>query len=124
MIKSKLMGLGTAPGKALVECGTMTAGLTATGSAITDALTMSQDDIQYFTTVGSSTGCKFGGTGYSTGDSVVIINHGASTLSVYPGSSTAKIANGSAGAAFSLAATVSAVFFCIDGTSWAATMPS
>lgn len=129
MIKQKLTGMGIPGGEAVQLAGTVANTLTAAGNSQATALLMSLDDIQVFTTVAGSTGCIFApGTGttanpYGAGDRVTIVNHGANTLSVYPMTGGA-IANGSANAAFSIAATVAVDFTSIDGKNWAATMPS
>jgi hypothetical protein len=49
------------------------------------------------------------------------VNHGANTLSVYPPTG-GKIANGSANAAFSVAATKTAQFQAISSTDYAASL--
>jgi hypothetical protein len=81
-----------------------------------------------FTTVASSTGVilPWGVDGTTSGplqlaDEITIINHGANTLSVYP-QTGGKIANGSANAAFSVAATKTAYFTYIGGGNFAAAL--
>jgi len=124
-IKSKLTGLGMQATLATNVVGTVANSLTAAGNSQATAYQMSLDDWQIFTTVASSAGAIFSpGTGsaatpYSAGDEMTITNHGANTLTVYPATG-GKIANGSANAGFSVPATKSAFFQCIDGTSWAA----
>jgi hypothetical protein len=119
MIKSKLMGLGTAGGLASVEAGTVTSGLTAAGTNQATALLMDMNDSQQVTTTGSSTGVIFSATGYSGGDSVVVVNHGANTLSVYPATG-GKIGNAAANAAFTIVTLKSVQFWSINGLDWAA----
>lgn len=121
--------LGTSEFLRQAQAGIPTTGLTATGNNQATALAL-PSDFCVFTTVSSSTGCALPGTVASgTGpvlpvDTITIVNHGAQTLSVYPFSSTGKIANGSAGAAFSVSATKTATFTFIglvsSADSWAA----
>jgi len=124
-IKSKLTGVGTSPAQAQNIVGTVANSLTAAGSTQATAYAMSTDDWQIFTTVASGTGAILApGTGtaptpYSAGDEMMVTNHGANTLLVYPPTG-GKIANGSANAGFSVGSTKSAFFQCIDGTNWAA----
>jgi hypothetical protein len=94
--------------------------LTAAGNSLATALQL-QTDFNVCTTVASSTGVALLGTvGAGTGpclpgDTMIVVNHGANTLSVYPFAATGKIANGSAGAAFSVSATKTAYFTLISG---------
>lgn len=97
--------------------GQLTNFLTATGSVQTDALIL-PSDVAIFTTVASNTGCILPPS-TDPADECMVTNHGANTLKVYPPSG-GKIANGSANAAFSVAATKSAIFKSIDGTNYAA----
>jgi hypothetical protein len=108
--------------------GIFTGALTATGSSQGTALAL-PSDFCLFTTVNSSTGCILPGSVDSTatpgpaqiGDTVIIVNHGAQTLSVYP-QGTGKVANGSASAAFSVSATKTAEFLYIGSSNWAASV--
>ena len=117
------MGSGVPAGQAQADQGILNANsnaLTATGNSLGTALAL-PSDFNIFTTVGSSTGCIMPSTASPT-DEYTIVNHGANTLSVYPPTASAKIANGSAGAAFSVAATKTAFLICLDGTNWAASV--
>lgn len=102
-------------------------GLTATGSGQSTALAL-PTDFNVFTTVASSTGAQlpWGVDGTTVGpvqlaDEITVVNHGANTLSVYP-QTGGKIANGSANAAFSVAATKTAYFTYIGSGNWAAAL--
>lgn len=115
-----LMGTGnSSQAAAIMATGALTNNLTAAGNSQGTAL-LAPSDFLVFTTVGASTGVILpsASQGASPGDYYTIVNHGASTLSVYPPTG-GKIANGSANAAFSVAATKSAFLVCIDGTNWA-----
>jgi hypothetical protein len=118
-LKIKLTGVGLTVRHALQIGGTVANGLTATGTNQGTALLLSYDDCQVFTTVGIGTGCIFAGaTVYCAGDQVIIANHGADALLVYPatgGTIAAKAAN----ASFSLASKSAALFESIDGLNWA-----
>lgn len=101
--------------------------LTATGNSQGTALLL-PTDFCIFTTVGASTGAQlpWGVDGtiagpLQLGDEITVINHGASTLSVYP-QTGGKIANGSANAAFSVAATKTAYFTYIGSGNFAASL--
>jgi hypothetical protein len=113
-----LMGTGASGPAAQAAVGYPSTGLTATGTNQATALAL-PSDFNVFTTVGASTGAILPIS--NTGDWITVVNHGASTLSVYPPTG-GKIANGSANAAFSVAATKTAQFQCIDSTNFAASL--
>jgi hypothetical protein len=121
--------LGTAEYLRQAQAGLPSTGLTATGNSLATALQL-QTDFCVFTTVAASTGCTLLGTvAAATGpclpvDSIIVVNHGANTLTVYPFAATGKIANGSAGAGFSVSATKMATFVLISGGPdvWAASV--
>ena len=119
-----LMGSGNSALCAQASVGIPSAGQTALGSNLATALA-APSDLMVFTTVGASTGVRLpaDSTGaVGIGDTYISVNHGANTLSVYPGTSSGKIANGSAGAAFSVAATKTATFTYIGSDNWAASL--
>lgn len=128
-IKFKLSGLGVPAPVAQNIVGTEANNLTATGTTQANALLMSVDDWQIFTTVTANTGAVFapGTTGapspYSASDEMTVTNHGAQTLKIYPATG-GTIANGAANAAFSIPATKTAFFQSIDGLNWAACLSS
>lgn len=107
-----LMGAGISGLASRAIIGGVTNNLTATGSAQTDALAVYTSN-NVFTTTASSTGAILR-SDMQPGDYQRIANYGAQTLSVYP-PGTGKIQNGSASAAFSVAANKSCTFVCIDG---------
>jgi hypothetical protein len=122
--QKNLMGSGCPALQAQASVGIASTALVAAGSSLATALAAPSDAMQ-FSTVASSTGVRLPAD--STGaanlfDSYIVINHGANTLSVYPGTSTGKIANGSAGAAFSVAATKTAWFLYLGSDNWAASL--
>jgi hypothetical protein len=127
MIKSKLTGLGTPPFVTQVMVGTVANNLTALGSTQAGALQMSLDDIQVFTTVAAGTGAIFSpgttsaASSYSSGDEMMVVNHGANALLVYPATGGA-IANGSANAGFSVPVTKTAYFVYLGSNNWAASV--
>lgn len=123
MQKARLTGLGiAAPLATFMAGGTVTNTLTATGSASTDALLVT-DDINIFTTTASSTGAILP-PGNATvpvlqaGDCIVIANHGAQTLKVYPPAGF-KLNNGTATTgSLNVATLKTGIFICIDGSNW------
>lgn len=88
--------------------------LTATGSTQLTALVLSAD-VNEVTTAAASTGVMLPAA--SPGDEVVVANYGAQTLSVY-GQLGESISNGSANAAFSVAANKSCYFVKASNTRW------
>jgi hypothetical protein len=119
-----LMGAGCPALQAQASVGIVSNSLTATGTTITDALKI-PSDFAVFTTVASSTGAVLptDATGAANfGDSFIVVNHGAQTLKIYPGTSAGKIANGSAGVAFSVASNKTATFSYLGSDNWAASL--
>lgn len=116
-IKSHLMGLGMPAALAGTIVGNVDGGaLTATGTSQATALLLSKS-FNYIGTTAASTGVQL--PACDPGDSVVIANAGASTLSVY-GQTGDTIDGGSANAAFSVATNTTAIFYRITSTAWAA----
>lgn len=89
--------------------GSVATGLTAAGSAHTDALALAAD-INVVGTTAASTGVKLM-TKLSLGDEVVVVNLGANALAVYPPTG-GTINGGSANAALSVAAGKTGRFIC------------
>lgn len=79
--RENLMTLGVPANLANVLSGTVTTGLTATGSTQDGALLV-QPGLNAFSTVASSTGARLPPA--STSGPVFIVNGGANTLAVYP----------------------------------------
>ena len=111
-----LMGLGM-PGSLAVEiCGTVSNGLTATGTLQTDALQLPAT-INVFTTVAASTGARL--SPVEVGASVTVANLGANALLLYP-STGQTINGGAANASVSVAVGKTAQVTGITGTGWIA----
>jgi len=104
--KDELVGAKMAPSQAAVFGDDLTTGLTATGSAQTDALALSTS-ISAFSTVASNTGARLPAA--SGKGEYAVMNGGANTLKVYPATGE-RINAGSANAAFSVAAGKCAYF--------------
>jgi hypothetical protein len=121
---TNLLGSGNSALTAQASLGIInsSSALTATGSNQGTALAL-PSDFNVFTTVGASTGAILPANGANVNmtDSYIVVNHGASTLSVYPPTG-GKIANGSANAAFSVAAGKTAWFLNIGSGNWAASV--
>jgi len=119
---NNLLGTGNSGLSTQATLGILASGLTATGNNQGTALAI-PSDFAVFTTVAASTGTILPSSaqGAHATDWYTVVNHGANTLSVYPPVG-GKIANGSANAAFSVAATKTAAFLSIDGTNWAASL--
>lgn len=117
---NNLLGSGNSALTCQASLGLPTTSATATGSNQGTALAIPSDFV-IFTTVGASTGTILPSLGVNVTDSYIVINHGANTLSVYPPTG-GKIANGSANAAFSVAATKTAWFLCLGSGNWAASL--
>lgn len=120
--QSNLMGSGCPALQAQASVGVPTLTATAAGTNQGNALPLPSDGV-LFTTVAASTGTILPATGPQCNvfDSFIIVNHGANTLSVYPPVG-GKIANGSANAAFSVAATKTAWFISLGGGNFAASL--
>lgn len=115
-----LMGSGNSPLTTQASLGVPKTGLTAAGNNQATAFAL-PSDFNVFSTVSSSTGTTLPPSPNVT-DTYIVVNHGAQTLSVYPATATGKIANGSAGAAFSVAATKTATFLALGSDTWAASL--
>lgn len=120
--QSNLMGSGCPALQAQASVGIPATGLTAAGSTQGTALAL-PSDFSVFSTVGASTGTVLPATGpqCNLGDSFIVINHGANSLSVYPPVG-GKIANGTTNAAFAVAATKTAYFTSLGGGNFAASL--
>lgn len=103
---------GLAPQLANVLGGSETTGLTATGSAQTDALPIS-NGLNVFSTVSLSTGARLPKA--SDGSIVIVVNGGANALAVYPATGE-KINNGTATTgSFSVTNAKNAIFVAFNG---------
>ncbi len=116
-IKTHLMGMGMPASLANSIVGNVDGGaLTATGTNQATALLLSKS-FNYIGTTASSTGVQLAAC--DPGDSQIVSNGGANTLSVY-GQTGDAISGGSANAAFSVAANKTAIFYRTTATSWQA----
>lgn len=115
--ETSLMGVGVSAAQANFITGDTASGLTASGTTQTDAFAISAD-VNEFTTVASSAGARLpGNTVCNPGDSVVVFNGGANSLSLYPASG--ESINGlSANAAFAIAANARTICYKVSNTRW------
>lgn len=114
-IKAHAVGLGTPPLAAGALIGGANSALVATGSNLAGSLKLSAS-VNEFTTVATGTGCQL--LTADPGDNLYVYNGGVNALLVYPDSSTNTIANGSAGAGFSVAANKGCLFYKRSATAW------
>ena len=111
---NKLMAAGLGPGLSSAFAGDFLDSQTATGTNQATALQTNSATVR-FTTVASGTGCIL--ANQSSGDSQIIINDGANTLSIYP--PLGHTINGmAANAAFSLSPASWGYFDRISSTRW------
>lgn len=113
-IQQRLLATGIAPLTATNIIGDQSAALTATGTTQATALLLGAVN-NYVGTTAASTGVQLPSVGL--GDSIVIGNAGASTLSVY-GQTGDTIDGGAANAAFSVATNTAAIFYKMTSTAW------
>lgn len=90
-------------------------GITAAGTAITDAAALTAS-VNLVTTTASGTGVLL--PDVEVGSKIMVGNGGANTLLVYPPTSAGKINNAAAGAAASLATLKGAIFQRLSATDW------
>lgn len=114
-ILKNLMGTGTPAEQAKSIAGRVTTGLTATGSSSqADALAL-YSEINVVATTAANTGVRL--PSGMAGDSMVVQNNGAATLTLYPPTG-GKINGGSANAGVSVATLKGAYCHCINGVDW------
>lgn len=113
-IVTRIMAAGLSPFAAANIQGDWTGSITAAGTTATDA-TVLNSAMNYVSTTSASTGVKL--PAVNIGDSVIVINGGLQTLSVY-GQTGESFTNGSANAAFSVATLKSCVFYKVTATLW------
>lgn len=118
-IPSRLMGSGLAPLAAVNICGDVADTLTATGTTNADALALNAA-INRCTTVAASTGVKL--LIPEVGSQMMVINSGANSLSVYPGTGAAINALTVTTGAFAVAAGGRALFIGTSSTNWFAVL--
>jgi hypothetical protein len=101
-----------------------TTAFVASGSGVQAGTVLTSD----FTICTNATGSfyaqmPFGATvGAAIGDSYIFVNHSGQTVQMSPATTAAKIANGSAGAAFAIATTKTAFFYYLGSDNWAASL--
>jgi len=123
--QANLMGSGCPALQAQASVGIIKTGLTALGSSQGTALAL-PSDFNVFSTVAASTGAILaaaGSTGnqYQPCDSIVVVNHGANALSVYPPTG-GTIGTAGANAALSVPAGKTAYFTVVGANAFAASV--
>lgn len=116
-IKARVLASGNSAQSATNIVGDAELAASATGNAIGDAYQISAI-VTNFTTVASSTGAIVPAD-MTPGDQIYVYNAGAQTLSIYPRSGE-SINNGSASAAYSLAANKGCCIFKRSATAYGA----
>lgn len=119
-----LMGSGCPAVQAQASVGVATTSFTAAGSGV-QAGTVLPSDLVICTAVSGSSYAQMptGATvGAALGDSYIFVNHSGSTVQMSPATTAAKIANGSAGAAFAITTGKTAYFIYIGSDNWAASL--
>lgn len=118
--KRNAVALGTPPRTASALIGGSSFSLTALGSTQGTALLLSAS-VNEFTTVATATGLGAQLGMADPGDDQYVYNGGAQTLSVY-GQSGEGINNGSANAAYTVAANKGVLFKKVSPTRWSANL--
>lgn len=118
-IREDLMGVGIPAQAANLIAPDVRTGLTAAGTEIGDALALTAR-INVITTAAASTGVKL--PDVPVGVTVIVQNNGASTMNIFPHSSSGTINGGSAGAAVTVAAAAGNFLTRISSTDWLASV--
>lgn len=119
-----LIGTGCAALQAQASVGMPTTSFTAAGTGV-QAGTVLPSDFVVCTAVSGSNYAQMptaATVGATLGDSYIFVNHSGSTVQMSPATSAAKIANGSAGAAFAVTTGKTAYFIYIGSENWAASL--
>lgn len=116
-----LMGAGCPALQAQASVGIFSGALTATGTSSQANSLALPSDFNVITTCAANTGVRLPAVGVNPGDTYIVVNHGLSTLSVFPAVG-GTIAAGSANAAFSVATLKTATFMFIGSLNWAASL--
>lgn len=113
--QANLMGSGCAALQARASMGFPSSNLTAVGATQGTALPL-PTDFNVFTTTPVGTGAILPATGfqYQVTDTVIVVNHGANALLVYPPTG-GQVANGAVNAALSVP-TLKTAWFLVVGT--------
>lgn len=112
-IPSRVLSSGNSPLSTTSICGDGATGLTATGSAASDALQLSAC-YNSIGTAAASTGVKLPPT--EAGAMVVVYNGGASTVAVYPFNTSSTINAGAT--SLSVTATTRVLLVATSATTW------
>jgi len=116
MIIAEAMGSGVPGLGARAIAGSVAGAVTAAGSTLATATTLLAANNH----VTAGSGGVILPPSPSVGDTICVGNGLGTTLSVYPHVAGAKINNGSAGAAVSVAAGKGGEFICMDSLNWMA----
>lgn len=119
-----LMGTGCPAPQAQASVGMPTTAFVAAGSGVQAGTVLPSDFVICTSATGSfyaqmPTGATVGA---ALGDSYIFVNHSGQTVQMSPATSAAKIANGSAGAAFAIGNTKTAFFYYLGSDNWAASL--
>ena len=120
--QANLVGSGCAPLQARASMGFPSTGLTATGSTQGTAMAL-PSDFNVFSTTAASTGAILPGTGFQVQvtDTIIVVNHGASALTVYPPSG-GTIGTTAANTGFSVPSGKTAWFLVVGANAYAASV--
>lgn len=120
--QANLMGAGCPALQARASMGFPSIGLTATGSTQGTALAL-PSDFNQFSTAAASTGAILPATGfqYQITDTIIVVNHGANALTVYPPTG-GTIGTASANTGFSVASGKTAWFLVVGTNAYAASV--
>ena len=115
--QTNLMASGCPALQAQASVGILTNNVSGAGSSSQANATAIISDLTVVTTAAANSGVRLPADSgqLNIGDSYIVVNHGANSLSVYPATG-GKIANGSINAAFAVAANKVAQFFYLGAT--------
>lgn len=120
--QANLMGAGCPALQARASMGFPSVGLAAAGSTQGTALVL-PSDFNQFSTVAASTGAILPATGYQyqVTDTIIVVNHGANALTVYPPVG-GTIGTGAANAGLSIPSGKTAWFLIVAVNAYAASV--
>jgi hypothetical protein len=120
--QANLMGTGCPALQAQASVGMIKTGLSGAGTTQGTATAVTSD-FNVFSTVGASSGAILPATGtqYQLADSIIVVNHGANALTVYPPSG-GTISTLSANAGLSVGAGKTAYFTIVGSNAYAASV--
>lgn len=125
--QANLLGSGCPSLQCQASLGIPSVNLTATGSTQGTALVL-PTDFNVITTAAASTGvilpiCGTTGLQIQVPDTIIVVNHGASTVTVYPPVG-GKVANGATNAGLALPATKTGTYTCVGALQYSAVVSS